>query len=329
MSDLAEMQYLQRCLELPEEHALRRAAEEQVAQGVMEWTPWVAIGASRERRWVVRLIASALKPVVYAIESGPVVSMWSLETGAHLGDLDLVSGSARALVELYDGRLRCLTSEGLVLEGTASLAPIRALGAEQVIAHDPCLRRFLVPGAIIDVLEGTTLDTPIAPTTSAFAGGRFLAANNGALQLIHPETGAIETVEAPGAIFHIEALAEPGTAGVHFEIGELPGFLVLDVASKTWRDDAEPPDPIPQALPDGTRFRENLFVDPSGRTVGGWWPEARSARTVHLIVQDRVVIAGSDPAIPVSVIAPYTARALAPVALERPHAHPPYDAPCR
>ena len=111
---------VQGCLELPADHPLHRAAAALRANGTIDWVPWITISpAGQPKRWTSALLISNVAPVVYARENAPNVSVWSLETGAHVADLALPGkkqGVARALVELPDGTLRALTMDGVIAE---------------------------------------------------------------------------------------------------------------------------------------------------------------------------------------------------------------------
>jgi hypothetical protein len=110
---------VQTCLEQSGDHPLHLAARSLVTDGTIAWRVFAPVATAQPKREVRRLALSTRTPHVFAFEARPVISVWSLETGAHVEDLKLV-GSKNAFVldhgEAADGTLRVLTSEGLVLE---------------------------------------------------------------------------------------------------------------------------------------------------------------------------------------------------------------------
>lgn len=127
---------LQICVELPPSHPLHEAARVVLSRPDCPYRPYVAVpAAGQPKRWSTQLVPGRHEPVVYVVEDRPVIALWSVETGAHLLDLKVPAAkgsTVRALVELADGRLRVISSCGVVSErspGGKSLVKRHEIGA--------------------------------------------------------------------------------------------------------------------------------------------------------------------------------------------------------
>ncbi len=111
---------VQSCLELPADHPLHAAALALVASGGVPWPVYLPVGDDGPKRTVRNLILSKHAPVVYAFEDEPRVSLWSMETGAHLRDVKIPAKKGQAVLwhftDLADGTLRAMTPRGAVLQ---------------------------------------------------------------------------------------------------------------------------------------------------------------------------------------------------------------------
>jgi hypothetical protein len=287
---------LQKCLELPREHPLQRAAAALVAAGKIPWTPWTPLPVSPQpKRPVHALRVSTHEPVVYALELAPCVSVWSLDTGEHLRDLKIPgkgATSVAALVELEDKTLRALSNRGHVVElapGQSSFVPVLDLGSLQLgfaCTEDlaraltlPSLEATAVAGGHVirvqlhDCVARTsrTLELPFSSVLRSFVrfgdevlvAGRQLqqdGSESHALALVHLRTGNVELVSLGArSVETVGPGARPGVAAllVSWDGEPARGYANIDFEVATRRESPGVP-----VEPDPDRF---TLLLPDGR----------------------------------------------------------------
>ena len=305
---------LQRCVEAEPSHPLHQAVRALALAGALPSTPWAPVfQVAPPKRWVTRLMVSRHAPVVYAVEADGRVSVWSLETGELVVDLALPGGKktkASELVELADGTLRVVASDGVVVErapGGRAFVKVFALGdVSRGWARSPDLRLHVTRPefqpveqdgvkvhriAVHDVVARTTreLRLPIDYPWSTFVwteweGGRGALIGKRSFQtgpdewqeehslfLIDPVTASFEQIKFAQELQYIDVGARPGTLKLTAESGELE-YDLKTRESKELRDEGARAGWGEVALGDGLRYdlRARTIFDAEERVVGGY-----------------------------------------------------------
>jgi predicted DNA-binding WGR domain protein len=347
---------LARALEESDGTPLREAARALATAGIVPGSPWTAIATSPgPKRWTIDLLVDAREPVVYASELGGKVSMWSLETGEHLGDLALPGKKVQTsrLVQLPDGTLRAHVFSHDLRGGPACIAE-RAPGAkafQSVVA----LERTNSYATSDDLAYVVQIHQRIENLSIHSMGGVLLydvaARSRREVALAFPRERNIQHFVGDTAVLHMENAEgenavvlvhgptaivtelpidmggtmrswSSGAVGLEFWTGgDTPKVMEVDVASRSV---------VPrEATPAATSRKDEVFGAVS-LADGRWLDPGRHAHRATLrgaddtsiaawtcdpypgkpliaydASRDRIIVAGGDPEMPLTVLAPW------------------------
>lgn len=210
-----------RCLEQPPGSPLREAASTLLAQGIYAEPVHVRLAPTPSpARYTMQLLPSRVAPVLYGTTPEGRVAIWSSEDGSHLGDLAIPQRGSRSrgLVELPDGRLRVLTSQGDIAERAPGeeaftrVLNVKAKGCKHFSNHvsSADLRHHLVAtdDYIVSDAQGAHLEfllhdlsAPRKPRTITIPNSHWL----GTMKKLGPTTAGVVHAH-PGAEDEVYAL---------------------------------------------------------------------------------------------------------------------------
>jgi hypothetical protein len=350
---------MQVALELAAEHPLRQAAVALVDdKALIPHTPWVNIqSAPQPKRWTLSLLISKRDPVVYAREDQARISVWSLEDGSHVADLKIPGKKgteARELVELDDGTLRILATDGHVCErkpganefkrvhevgelksdNAAASSDLRYVVRQKAFQPEDTPEGSFQPFEIHDVQSRSTTEVRIKAlykqvgprivgNTAIIGLNRSIndESSEGILALVDVTTGAFDIIVTKHEPYHLVAHRDVIEVHLRDDDGNTTCHH-LDIAAKKLT-------PAEEKRGDDTiRFgdvafdpSDHAFLDEDGkralRYVVPDYPYKKVA--VADAARNQLVLAGGDPNVPVTIIRRFDAAAR-PSSVARPSA---------